>query len=89
MNNLLNRAGFQSDLYEDYVEVTFELVAMIANAASPESAVATLSQRFSEDDVSNAVIAYLRVCALSSVTVWVCEHGMTMTTRPSCSRARG
>ncbi len=61
LNNLLNRAGFQSHLYEDYVDVTLDLLGELADLVPSSTAESTLWERFNDADVSNAIIAHLRV----------------------------
>ncbi len=66
LNNLLNRAGFQPIIYEDYVDVTLDLLGELGQLVSspsvaPSTVASTLLERFNSDEISSAVIAYLRV----------------------------
>lgn len=61
LNNLLNRAGFASYLYEDYVDATLELLGTVATLVPSPAIGSTIWEKFNEPDVANAVIAHLRV----------------------------
>ncbi len=61
LNNLLNRAGFESHLYEDYVDVTLELLGELAGLVPSTAAAARVEEKFNDPDVANAVIAHIRV----------------------------
>ena len=61
LNNLLNTAGFQEHLYEDFVDETINLLRYLAASvpAAPEDSV--LVDKFNDPDVSNAIITHFRL----------------------------
>lgn len=69
LNNLLNDMGYDETVYEDFVNVTTELLRDLANAADPGS---MLLERFNDAETSNAIIVHLRVCLVKSETSASC-----------------
>ncbi|KAI9885051.1 MAG: hypothetical protein M1823_003150 [Watsoniomyces obsoletus] len=61
LNNLLNRAGFEVHLYEDYVDVTLELLGELAGLVPSTAAASRVEEKFNDPDVANAVIAHIRL----------------------------
>ncbi|KAI9784256.1 MAG: hypothetical protein M1816_000928 [Peltula sp. TS41687] len=61
LNNLLNRVGFDKDLYEDFVDETFHLLRELASLLPSPDAASILLQRFNSDEVSSAIITHFRL----------------------------
>lgn len=62
LNNLLNRVGFDKDVYEDFFDETFNLLGELASLTPAPVAASTLLERFNDDAVSSAIITHFRVC---------------------------
>jgi len=60
MRNILNDAGFQEHLYEDFAEDTIDLLHETTNATDDGAA---LLQTFNDPNRSMSIITYLKVCA--------------------------
>ena len=67
LNNLLNTAGFEEHLYEDFVEESINLLRIVAASlpTSPHNRV--LLEKFNDPGVSSAIITHLRVHWLHGV----------------------
>lgn len=61
MRNILNDAGFQEHLYEDFAEDTIDLLRETATATD---AGASLLQTFNDSNRAMSIITYLKACKL-------------------------
>ncbi|KAI9835674.1 MAG: hypothetical protein M1838_005226 [Thelocarpon superellum] len=61
LNNLLNLAGFQHYLYEDFVDETISLLRLIASSPPSATGDTLLFDKFNDPAVSNAIITHFRL----------------------------
>ncbi|KAK4539840.1 hypothetical protein LTR36_010301 [Oleoguttula mirabilis] len=72
LSNVLNAAGFDSLLYEDFADEAFDLLRKVANALPAGNADVILHEAFNDEDLQNYIITYLKTLT----SAW-------MKTRPS------
>ncbi|KAI9822208.1 MAG: hypothetical protein M1826_000517 [Phylliscum demangeonii] len=70
LNNLLNRVGYQSHLYEDFADATFDLLNELAALVPSPEAQTTLLRRFNDSSISSAIIMHLRLLTAA----WMKTH---------------
>ena len=61
LSNVLNAAGFDAMLYEDFADELFETMRKVANGLHDGTAEEILMQSFNDDTVQNYVITHFRV----------------------------
>lgn len=60
-SNILNLAGFDPMLYEDFADATFDLMRAVSGAMSSGDAEDVLMQAFNDEETQNYVMTYLKV----------------------------
>lgn len=58
---MLNAAGYEPYLYEDFTDEAFSLFREIANAVQAGNADSVLHENFNDETIQNCFITYLRV----------------------------
>lgn len=61
-SNVLNMAGFDPMLYEDFADETFDLLRKVAQATQAGNAEAVLLEAFNDDTLQNFIMTHLKVC---------------------------
>ena len=61
LSNILNAAGYDAMLYEDFADELFELMRNVANGLHDGTAEDILLQNFNDETVQNYVITHFRV----------------------------
>lgn len=64
--NVLNAAGFEQYLYEDFADELFELMRRLATALDEGTGDEALLEAFNDEGVQNCVITHFRVCQIST-----------------------
>jgi len=64
LNGLMILAGLQPFIYEDFAEVTFELLGAINSPPAIDTPwdVSIIAERFNNPEISNAIITHFKVC---------------------------
>ncbi|TKA71516.1 hypothetical protein B0A55_06112 [Friedmanniomyces simplex] len=70
LSNVLNAAGFDSFLYEDFADEALDLLRKVATAMHTGSASEVLHEAFNDDMVQNYVITYLKTLTAA----WMKTH---------------
>ncbi|KAF2720344.1 cysteine proteinase [Polychaeton citri CBS 116435] len=60
LNNVLNAAGFDQYLYEDFADEVFDLIRRLGTALAANNAEQTLEEALNDDNVSMCIITHLR-----------------------------
>ena len=63
LNNLLDATGQEAFMYEDWVEVTLELLETTARNLSTQDNEAALLKAFNDQETANAITQHFRVSA--------------------------
>lgn len=58
---MLNAAGFDEMLYEDFANETFELLRKVAAAMQDGTAEEVILEAFNDDNLQNYIITHLKV----------------------------
>jgi ubiquitin thioesterase protein OTUB1 len=61
LSNVLNSAGFQPYLYEDFADAVFTLIRSIADAINEGNGDEVLMNAFNDESVQNYVITHFKV----------------------------
>lgn len=61
LSNVLNSAGFDPLLYEDFADEAYELLRKVSNALPAGNADAVLHEAFNDDTLQNYIITHLKV----------------------------
>ena len=61
LSNVVNAAGFDSFIYEDFADEAFNLLREVANAMHTGNASEVLHNAFNDDMVQNYLITYFKV----------------------------
>lgn len=61
LSNVLNQAGFEPYLYEDFADELFTLIRNIANALADNSGDEVLMNAFNDESIQNYVITHFKV----------------------------
>lgn len=61
LSNVLNAAGFNPMLYEDFADEMFNVLRRVMQASQEGNGAEVLLESFNEDMLQNYVITYLRV----------------------------
>lgn len=61
LSNVLNSAGFDAYLYEDFADATFNLVRDVANAIDAGNGDEVLLNAFNDESTQNYVITHFKV----------------------------
>ena len=61
LSNVLNAAGYDAMLYEDFADETFELLRKVASAVQTGTAEDVLLETFNDETLQNYVITHLKV----------------------------
>lgn len=63
LNNLMNLAGLESYIYEDFAEATFSLFGQISSSPTIDHPydVSEVLNAFNNQDISNAIITHFKV----------------------------
>jgi hypothetical protein len=61
LSNVLNQAGFESYLYEDFADELFTLIRSIANAITEGNGDEVLMNAFNDESIQNYVITHFKV----------------------------
>ena len=61
LSNVLNAAGFESYLYEDFADELFETMRKVANGLHDGTAEDILLESFNDETVQNYIITHFRV----------------------------
>ncbi|KAK3070278.1 hypothetical protein LTR53_010725 [Teratosphaeriaceae sp. CCFEE 6253] len=62
LSNVLNAAGFQPFLYDDFADEAFDLLRKVASVMHAGSAHDVLYEAFNDDMMQNYIITYFKVC---------------------------
>lgn len=60
MNNLLNTVGMKADVYEDFVDPTFELLQELSQKVPITDGGADLLEKFNSFDLCASIITHFR-----------------------------
>lgn len=66
LSNVLNAAGFQPMLYEDFADEVFDLIRKVASAHQDGNAEEVLLEAFNDEMVQNYVITHFKVRLLNT-----------------------
>ncbi|KAK5117486.1 hypothetical protein LTR85_008871 [Meristemomyces frigidus] len=61
LSNVLNAAGFDSTVYEEFADEAFDLLRKVANALPAGNADVILHETFNDDTLQNYIIMYLKL----------------------------
>ena len=61
LSNVLNQAGFEPYLYEDFADELFGLIRSIANAINEGNGEEVLMNAFNDESIQNYVITHFKV----------------------------
>lgn len=61
LGNVLNAAGYEPLLYEDFADEAFGLLRRVANALHSGNATDVLLETFNDEGTQNYIITYLKV----------------------------
>lgn len=61
LGNVLNAAGFEPYLYEDFADEMFDLMRRVSNAMSEGSGEDALLDGFNDESVQNCIITHVKV----------------------------
>ena len=68
LSNVLNAAGFEVYLYEDFAEELFELMRELGAALSKGDGDALLHEKFNNESIQNCVITHMKVLLPMAMT---------------------
>ena len=61
MSNVVNQAGFDVSMYDDFADETYELLKKLPDAVAVGNAEEVLSETFKDEGIQNYIITHLRV----------------------------
>lgn len=61
LSNVLNEAGFDALLYDDFADAMFELLRNVHNSLHAGEADTVLHEAFNDEGLQNYIITYLKV----------------------------
>jgi len=62
LSNVLNSAGFEPYLYQDFADEVFDLIRSVANAIGEGKGEEVLMEAFNDESLQNYVITHFKVC---------------------------
>lgn len=65
LSNVLNAAGFEAYLYEDFAEELFELMRELGAALGKGDGDALLHEKFNDESIQNCVITHMKVTLMT------------------------